>query len=122
MTYKYQEFKCNKCPGFWVLRLHRKMQGKVLLVCPKCGRRHQRDVIEGVIKDVGKQSNEGNIQEIISPTSCFREQPVTKLLQEAHEYLPAYDRTNRNGSLIKQPDDLVDPSLFSKYQNNSTRS
>lgn len=114
-THSFQEFRCNKCPGFFVVRLNTAIQGKVLLVCPKCGRKHQRDVIKGIIVDVGKQSDESKIPEIMVPKAAFSKQAKTKLLENANRTLYTYDPRNRDGAPINSASDLVDPLDFTLY-------
>lgn len=85
------------------------------MVCPTCGRKHQRDVINGVIKDIGKDNDESGMEEIHVPKAAFSETAKTKVLAHAHGHLAQYHSKNRNGVVIEKPDDLVDPAQFHRW-------
>lgn len=41
------EMECNDCAHFFIVRLHRRLKGKDILVqCPGCDRRHPRTISE----------------------------------------------------------------------------
>jgi hypothetical protein len=106
MPHIVQEFYCNKCPGYVTVRLQTDFNRRVLLVCPKCQRKHQRVVKDGILYDVGKVNNEGNIEEIHIPLSGWSETArTTKMV----------GRVIRDGVPIHDPRDLIESSWFDRY-------
>ena len=54
----FQEFYCTKsgggCNGYFTVKLNEKINGTVEVVCPNCGHKHQRVVIDGEIREDGR--------------------------------------------------------------------
>lgn len=112
--YQVQEFHCNKCPGYVIVRLNMDLNRRVLLVCPMCGRRHQRQIRNGVLYDVNKFNDESNIEEIHVPKSAFSKKPRTHAMEEASKRNGLW-QTLRDGAVIDSPRSLIEESWFDRY-------
>lgn len=65
-----QEFYCRSsgggCGGYILVRLNPHINGVVEVVCPKCSHKHQRNIVDGVIKEQGRHT--GSPTQEITPT------------------------------------------------------
>ncbi len=122
-TRVYQEFYCNDCPppgGFIMAPLDVSLNHKVVVVCPKCGRKHPRKIQDGHIYDQGTDGEK--VEEILVPKSAWSSIPRTKILMEQYKKAeerqkhvktlsPGYSQipsycSQRTGVIIKSDDDL----------------
>jgi hypothetical protein len=82
-----QEFYCAKsgegCGGYIRFSLEIGFNGKVTLICPKCGHRHARLARDGVLIGQGRGHPDDNDALEITPTiAAWSEEPWTKVYQE----------------------------------------
>lgn len=53
------EFYCNKCQGWIMLVLNTAHLGQFKIKCPSCGREHDRNFVDGEMKDVWTEVKSG---------------------------------------------------------------
>lgn len=86
-----QEFYCNKCNGFFTVKLSVGHDRDIKLKCPGpgCTREHPRAIKDGKIYERANR-NENATEIIIVPKSAYSKKPVTakmrKLLAEGATY------------------------------------
>jgi hypothetical protein len=91
-----QEFYCNKCNGYFRVTLNMALNIRVLLECPECHRQHERDIKDGVIREVSKEFKTKDI--VIATRSTYSKTPV----------LVASKPGMRNGCVVGDPNrDLI---------------
>jgi hypothetical protein len=78
-----QEFYCSSsgggCGVYFDVRLNVAINRHVEIICPKCGHQHCRHIVNGVIKEVGRDSSK--IAEQIKPTKAsIRKEPITQTM------------------------------------------
>lgn len=111
-----QEFYCRGCEGYIIVPLSQDFNRRVLVVCPKCGRKHQREVRQGVLYDVNKFSDESKIEEVYVPQSAWNKNPCSHLQEEASKKFGSWHNF-RGGAVIETPRDLIEEAWFDRYGN-----
>lgn len=96
----YQEFYCNDCDGYIVVKLNMAINRTVKVVCPECGRQHPRQIKDGHI--VGDSHRE-NAEEIIPTKSAYHKKPMSNIGIGA-----------RASTKIEKPDDIVAKRMMSQ--------
>lgn len=112
--YQNQEFYCNKCNGYIVVRLNMEINRRVLMVCPMCGRKHQRQVRNGVLFDTNKFTDESKIEEVHVPKSAYSKTERTKVMEEVSKRSGRWQDV-RGGVVIDTPRTLIEESWFDRY-------
>ncbi len=86
MNRMLQEFFCSGCKGFIRVNLNLALR-QIIVVCPKCDRKHTRYVTDGRITDqyVAKQHNIGarEVEEIMPTRAAWSDTPHTQRMREA---------------------------------------
>ena len=76
-----QEFYCNECDGYFIVRINMALDHTVHIKCPNCGHDHRRVVKNGEIFEVGAYGT--NVVETIRTTkSTYRKEPITTKMRE----------------------------------------
>ncbi len=79
-----QEFFCNGCEGFIIVRLNMHINHVVEVVCPECGRKHRRNIKEGRIWEDGRHASD--VKETVRPTmATYSKKARTSVMREARE-------------------------------------
>lgn len=79
-----QEFYCNKCQGYFRCRLNMAINIRVVVVCPNCGRKHERGIKNGQIVEFSKTGE--YVEEICPPKSAYsKESLAAKMVPNARE-------------------------------------
>ncbi len=100
-----QEFHCHRCPerGTYILvKLAMDYDRKVVIVCPMCGAKHERDIVQGVIYDKGK--NQNFVEEVCPPKSACSQQPITEKMQKETRWRGG---NPRDGVVIEKPEEII---------------
>lgn len=82
-----QEFWCNDCDGAFFANLSLGLNKKVLVVCPKCGRKHPRSIKDGIIVDAGGRDGEG--EEILTTMATYSKTSRTAAMREKADKYPS---------------------------------
>ncbi len=77
-----QEFYCNGCDGFFLVRLNLNINHVVEVVCPKCSRRHQRCIKDGRIYEEGRWNGDKR-ETIIATKATYSKKARTTVMREA---------------------------------------
>jgi hypothetical protein len=95
-----QEFYCNDCDdreGYFRVRLQVGYNRNVLVVCPKCGRKHPRRIVSGhIVGDGNFDPATDPYDEIHVPISAWTPHPITVAMAEARDFLRAQNRIARD--------------------------
>lgn len=96
----FQEFYCTisggGCGGYFRVKLNDKLNGVVEVVCPKCGHKHQRTIVDGEIRETGRYGS-SPVQEIRTTLSAWSEKPLA----------PKPKQTERDSNVIARNDDFL---------------
>lgn len=93
----WQEFYCNDCHGYILVKLNMALNHSVEVKCPNCGRKHPRTIRNGVIaEDVAR----GTPEEICPPKSAYSKEPFSKGIRPH----------SRTGNVINGENDVRDPA------------
>ena len=90
------------CGGYVLVKLNTAINCNVEMVCPKCGHKHRRSIVNGEIKEEGR-FNGSPAEEIYPTIGAWSEKPHTKEMVTV-----ADTRKERDGVVIKDIGDLVD--------------
>ena len=108
-----QEWYCTKsgggCGGYILVPINQAINGVVEMVCPKCGHKHQRCVIDGVIKENGRFAGKP-MQEICPTMAAWSEKPHTKAMRDN-----AGKQAERDGVVIRSEADLILRDTWFEY-------
>lgn len=77
----WQEIHCpisgGGCGGYILIKLNPNINKRVDIVCPKCGHKHRRSIVNGVVHESGRYS--GDSREELCPTmAAWTEEPRTE--------------------------------------------
>lgn len=76
-----QEFYCNECDGYFIVRLNTKLNHEAVIRCPNCGHEHRRCVKNGEIYEQGRFSSDH--KETILPTkTSYSKKPFTEEMRK----------------------------------------
>lgn len=74
----YQEFYCRVsgqgCGGYIVVPVNMALNGVIEVICPKCGHKHQRFLVDGKIQENGRDSGKPN-QELCPTLAAWSPKP-----------------------------------------------
>jgi len=81
----WQEWYCTVsgggCGGYISTKINIGIKGVVEMICPKCGHRHQRKIVNGMIKEQGRFTSNPS-QEICPTMAAYSKEPRTVSLKE----------------------------------------
>ena len=97
----FQEFYCGECQHYIRVRLSMEYDREVEVVCPMCGHKHRRCIVDGCIVEHGRYRGEVK-EDICPPKSACSKEPISKQMSQAKEF---GDR--RDGAVIKSDADLA---------------
>jgi hypothetical protein len=113
-----QEFFCHRCPpepdaggagrgGFILLRLNPQYNHLITFVCPnpRCGARHSRNVVDGVIQQAGREGD-GPREELYPTRSAWSPTPRSKKIRAA---VAASSYRPGDAAVIASEDDWIRP-------------
>jgi hypothetical protein len=85
MAKVWQEVFCTKsgggCGGFVIIKLNTALNHRAEIVCPKCGHKHIRVIVDGVVTEYGR--NSGTAVEEICPTmAAWSKEPRTPEMKQ----------------------------------------
>lgn len=78
-----QEFYCSGCCGFFLANINLALDARVLMICPECGRKHQRQIKKGRIEDCNKFADEETLEEIVVTKAAYSKTAFTDRMKEA---------------------------------------
>lgn len=80
-----QEFYCNDCDGYIVIKLNMAINRRIDLHCPNCNRRHPRVVDNGQIFERGGSNTavSGEVEVIRPMKSAYSKAPLTQRMRDA---------------------------------------
>lgn len=81
MAAVWQEFYCNDCHGYIKCKINMHLNQTVVVVCPKCGRKHPRVIKNGHIVEDG-YGNGSNTNEICPTMSAYSKEPFTQKMRD----------------------------------------
>ena len=81
---KSEEFYCNECQGYFIVRLNLALDHEVEIVCPQCKHKHRRCIKDGHIFEVGRFNTESK-EEIMPTIATYSKEPHSKAMQDAHK-------------------------------------
>jgi hypothetical protein len=86
-----EEFYCNDCDGYFVVRINVALDYEIHVVCPNCGHAHPRYVRDGHIFEhgTGKHPKE----RILTTKNNYSKEPITEKMRQ---------KGARNGEPIAQ--------------------
>jgi hypothetical protein len=88
-----EEFYCNKCDGYFVVRINVALDYEIELVCPNCGRAHRRCVKNGHIFEEGRYTSKEAKERILTTKNNYSKEPITDKMKK---------KGSRNGEPIAQ--------------------
>lgn len=102
----WQEFFCNKCVGYFRVKLNMALNMKIRLRCPNpaCHHIHHRCISKGMIIEKGRDDN-GSHEEIVPPKSSYSKKPWTKAMEK--------ESSQRDGIAPKKKRDLTREAIMS---------
>lgn len=101
----WQEFYCNDCDGYIRVRLNMAINAAVVVVCPKCNRKHPRIIKDGKIFDTYNAQDERYREEICPTMSAYSKTPFSANIK-AHA---------RDGAVITAPREPMYDRWFEIY-------
>jgi hypothetical protein len=66
-----QEFYCNDCDGFILVKLNINLNRRITVKCPNCGHQHPRSIKDGVIYESATGINGQEIDEIMPTKAAY---------------------------------------------------
>jgi len=100
----FQEWYCGECRTYIRFRLSVEYDRVVEVVCPMCNHHHKRYIQDGVVKDEGRNTHGGIVEQLCPLKSACSKEPITKNLQK--------NGYTRDGVVIKSSEDLARDAYF----------
>jgi RNase P subunit RPR2 len=114
----WQEFFCGECKGYIRVKLNMSLNHEVEVVCPKCGHKHRRIIVDGEIHEKGRY--QGSLKEEICPTlSAWYEEAWTEKMRQARNFSDRRDGVRIKESEVPtghiQAQEILSESWFSRF-------